>query len=242
MSLLKLKASCKDYIWGGRRLIEEYNKESDSDIAAESWELSCNAECPSVIMNGEYAGRLLSEYIHEKGKKAIGSKNSDLSDFPLLIKLIDAREDLSIQVHPDDRYAKEHEKQYGKTEMWYVLDADEDSYIYYGFKREVSKEEFRKRIDDMTVTEVLNAVPVRRGDVFFIEAGTLHAIGKVIMIAEIQQNSCLTYRVFDYGRRDKNDLSPIRRCKSLSAEKINKNDTLAHQRQHSVFFVETSGF
>lgn len=204
MSLLKLQAPCKDYIWGGQRLINEYNKHSETGVAAESWELSCNKESPSIIVNGRYAGRTLPDYIDEKGKEAVGKNSEGLSDFPLLVKLIDAREALSVQVHPDDEYASEHEKSFGKTEMWYVLDAEEDSFIYYGLNRQITEDELKRRIEDMTISDVLNAVPVSKGDVVFIEAGTLHAIGKGILIAEIQQNSCLTYRVYDYGRKDKN--------------------------------------
>ena len=125
-------------------------------------------------------------------------------DFPILIKLIDARKDLSLQVHPSDDYALKKEGQYGKTEMWYIIDAKDNAFLYYGFKREISKEEFRKRIENQTLTEVLNAYPVSKGDVVFIEADTLHAIGEGILLAEIQENSDVTYRVYDYGRRDKN--------------------------------------
>lgn len=121
-------------------------------------------------------------------------------DFPILTKFIDARDNLSIQVHPDNRYALKNEGQYGKTEMWYVMDAGKDAFLYYGFKKEISKEEFEERIQNDTLLEVLNAVPVQKGDVLFIESGTIHAIGKDILIAEIQQNSNVTYRVYDYGR------------------------------------------
>lgn len=124
-------------------------------------------------------------------------------NFPILIKFIDAKDNLSIQVHPSDDYALSHEGQYGKTEMWYVVDCAEDAFLYYGFKKEIDKEEFAKRIKEDTLLEVLNEVPVKKGDVFFIEAGTIHAIGKDIVIAEIQQNSNVTYRVYDYGRVDK---------------------------------------
>ena len=123
-----------------------------------------------------------------------------MKDFPILIKFIDAQDNLSIQVHPDNRYALENEGQYGKTEMWYVMDAGEDAFLYYGFKEEISREEFARRIEEDTLLDVLNKVPVKKGDVLFIEAGTIHAIGKDILVAEIQQNSNVTYRVYDYGR------------------------------------------
>lgn len=200
MSILKLKPACKDYIWGGRRLAEEYGIEYGGDILAEAWELSCHPDGPSVIANGPYAGRTLTEYIEAQGREVLGTHCRRFPDFPILIKFIDARQNLSIQVHPDNRYALENEGQYGKTEMWYVMDADEGAFLYYGFKEEITREEFAERIENDTLLEVLHAVPVQKGDVLFIEAGTIHAIGKNILIAEIQQNSNVTYRVYDYGR------------------------------------------
>lgn len=200
MSILKLKPGCKDYLWGGSRLIEEYGKEYDGDVLAETWELSCHPDGPSVIKNGPYAGRTLSEYIEQEGKDVLGTHCRRFRDFPILAKFIDAKESLSIQVHPDNGYALKNEGQYGKTEMWYVMDAGEDAFLYYGFKKEISREEFARRIREDTLPEVLNAVPVQKGDVLFIESGTIHAIGKNILIAEIQQNSNVTYRVYDYGR------------------------------------------
>lgn len=200
MSVLKLKPSCKDYLWGGHRLVEEYGKEYDGEILAETWELSCHPDGPSTIVNGAYAGKTLEEYIEAEGKEVLGTNCRRFRDFPILTKFIDAKRDLSIQVHPDNRYALKNEGQYGKTEMWYVVDAGKEAFLYYGFKKEVSKEEFARRIREDTLLEVLNAVPVQKGDVLFIESGTIHAIGKDILIAEIQQNSNVTYRVYDYGR------------------------------------------
>ncbi len=203
MPILKLKAPTKDYLWGGNRLVEEYGKKSAGDVTAESWELSAYPGSESAIENGEYAGKTITEYIDICGKEVLGKNCERFNDFPVLIKFIDAKKDLSIQVHPSDEYALEHEKQFGKTEMWYILDADEGASLYYGFNRTITKEEFAKRIEDNTLTEVLNACPVQKGDVIFIESGTLHAIGAGILVAEIQQNSNVTYRVYDYGRRDK---------------------------------------
>ena len=200
MSILKLKPSCKDYLWGGSRLIREYGKEYEGDVLAETWELSCHPDGPSVIRNGKYAGKTLPEYIAGEGRQVLGSHCRRFRDFPILTKFIDARDNLSIQVHPDNRYALKNEGQYGKTEMWYVMDAGKDAFLYYGFQREITKEEFAERIREDTLLEVLNAVPVKKGDVLFIESGTIHAIGKDILIAEIQQNSNVTYRVYDYGR------------------------------------------
>ena len=200
MALLKLSPSFKDYIWGGHRLVEEYNKQYAGDVLAESWELSCHPDGPSWIVNGAYAGKTLSEYIEEEGKEVLGTNCSHFEDFPILIKFIDAKESLSVQVHPDNAYALEHEGQYGKTEMWYVMDCKEGAFLYYGFEREVSREELARRIEEDTLLEVLHKVSVQKGDILFIEAGTTHAIGKDIVIAEIQQNSNVTYRVYDYGR------------------------------------------
>ncbi|MDE7038131.1 MAG: class I mannose-6-phosphate isomerase, partial [Lachnospiraceae bacterium] len=200
MSILKLKPSCKDYLWGGSRLVEEYGKEYEGEVLAETWELSCHPDGPSVIRNGKYTGRTLSEYIEREGKDVLGTHCRRFRDFPILTKFIDAKDNLSIQVHPDNRYALKNEGQYGKTEMWYVMDAGKEAFLYYGFKKEISREEFARRIKEDTLLEVLNAVPVQKGDVLFIESGTIHAIGKNILIAEIQQNSNVTYRVYDYGR------------------------------------------
>lgn len=200
MSILKLRPSCKDYIWGGHRLAEEYGIAYDGNVLAEAWELSCHPDGPSTIINGVHAGKSLQQYIEEQGKEVLGTNCKQFEEFPILIKLIDAKDDLSIQVHPDDQYALQNEGQYGKTEMWYVLDAAKGAFLYYGFKEEISREEFEKRIKEDTLLEVLNPVPVQKGDVLFIEAGTIHAIGKDIMVAEIQQNSNVTYRVYDYGR------------------------------------------
>ena len=200
MSVLKLTAPCKDYIWGGNRLREEYGKKLDSDRIAESWELSCHKDGQSVISGGEFDGRTLSDYISAKGKGVLGKNCERFEYFPVLIKLIDAKDNLSVQVHPSNDYALRVEGEYGKTEMWYIVDCDPGAELLYGFKHEISKEEFAERIANNTLLEVTNNVPVHKGDVFFIESGTLHAIGKGILIAEIQQNSNTTYRIYDYGR------------------------------------------
>lgn len=199
MELLKLKAPCKDYIWGGNRLREEYGKVSDADRIAESWELSCHKDGQSVIDGGSFDGMTLSDYL-DAHDGALGTACERFENFPILIKLIDAKDNLSVQVHPNNEYALRVEGEYGKTEMWYIVDCVEGAELIYGFKDKISREEFESRIKDNTLTEVTNNVPVHKGDVFFIEAGTLHAIGKGILIAEIQQNSNTTYRVYDYGR------------------------------------------
>lgn len=197
---LLLKAPLKDYLWGGTRLIDEYGFKTEGTTAAEAWMLSCHKDGNSIVRNGEFAGQTLTEVLKIWGKDAVGKKAAAYSDFPVLIKLIDAKDRLSVQVHPDNDYALKNEGEYGKTEMWYVVDCDEGATLIYGFKQDISQGEFLDRINGNNLSPVLNYVPVKKGDVFFIEAGTLHAIGKGILIAEVQQNSNTTYRVSDYGR------------------------------------------
>lgn len=200
MSILKLKPACKDYIWGGRRLKEKYGIVSDMDPLSEAWELSCHPNGSSVIADGPYAGVSFPAFIEEKGSRILGSDCERFDRFPVLIKLIDAADFLSIQVHPNNEDALKYEHEYGKTEFWYVVDAEPGAFLYMGFKHHIEKAELRRRIEDGTLLDVLNAVPVRKGDSFFIPAGTVHAIGKGLLIAEIQQNSDSVYRVFDFNR------------------------------------------
>ncbi len=197
---LLLKPPVKDYLWGGSRLKTEYGFECQGDIAAEGWMLSCHKDGSNTVLNGEMKGKALPEVLKLWGNAALGEKASKFEYFPLLIKLIDAKDKLSVQVHPEDEYALRNEGEYGKTEMWYVVDCEEGAELIYGFNRAVSKEELEQRIKDNTLAEICNYVPVSKGDVFFISAGTLHAIGSGILIAEVQQNSNTTYRVSDYGR------------------------------------------
>lgn len=200
MPILKLKPATKDYLWGGDKLKKDFGKTSDSQILAETWELSCHKDGLSMICEGEFANISLSSYI-EKNKNSLGQNCDRFDNFPILIKFIDARDRLSIQVHPDNEYGLKVEGEYGKTEMWIVVDCDEGAELIYGFKHKISKEEFAQRIENNTLLDVLNNVKVKKGDVLFIDAGTLHAIGKGIIIAEIQQNSNTTYRIYDYARR-----------------------------------------
>ena len=200
MSMYVLKPACKDYLWGGHKLVDEYNVEYSGEICAEAWTLSCHKDGMSIITGDIHEKQTLSDVIKEKGTEILGKNCQKYKDFPILIKLIDASKALSIQVHPDDAYALEHENQYGKTEMWYVLEAEEGAYLYQGFEKEISKEEFEQRIKDNTRTDVLHKEYVKPGDIIFISPGTLHAIGAGLLIAEIQQNSNVTYRIYDYGR------------------------------------------
>ena len=200
METIKLTPACKDYLWGGEKLRQDYGIQSQLHPLAEAWVLSCHPDGPSVVATGPLAGKTLPEYIQEKGPGCLGADCEKFTDFPILAKFIDAKGDLSIQVHPSNEYALAHEHQFGKTEMWYVLDCEPGATLYYGFQHQISREEFQQRIQDNTLTEVLNAVPVEKGDLFFIPAGTLHAIRKGIVVAEIQQNSNMTYRIYDSGR------------------------------------------
>lgn len=200
MEILKLKPAIKDYLWGGRRLVEEYNKESDLDKVAESWEMSNHKDGSSIIINGKYAGVNFREYLEKEGKKVWGENCDKYDNFPVMIKFIDAKQALSIQVHPDDDYALKYEGEFGKNEFWYVLDAEPGAFLYYGVNEEMTKAQFKERIENGTICYYLKKVEVKRGDCFLIEAGTIHAIGAGTVIAEIQQCSNSTYRVYDFGR------------------------------------------
>ena len=197
---LLLDPPVKDYIWGGNRLETEFGYSSKSGRSAEAWVLSCHKDGSSIVKNGPLAGYPLNEALSFFDGDPLGRASAQFSYFPLLIKLIDAHDRLSVQVHPDDKYALSHEGEYGKTEMWYVIDCKPGAELIYGLNRSVTKDEFRKRIENNTLTDICRFVPVHPGDVFFIPSGTLHAIGSGILIAEVQQNSNTTYRVFDYGR------------------------------------------
>lgn len=195
----KLKPVLLDYIWGGDKLKSLWNKQGATQRIAESWELSCLQGKESVIAGGEYDGKTLAEYLIAN-PEAAGKKVKER--FPLLVKLIDATGNLSVQVHPNDDYALANENQLGKTEVWYIADAQEGASIYYGFNRDVSGQEIRDALSDGTLCGLLNLIPVKTGDVFFVEAGTVHALLAGITVIEIQQSSGLTYRLYDYDRKD----------------------------------------
>ncbi len=202
--LVKMQPVFKDNLWGGTKIRDIFGKDvGDMDIIAESWELSAHPDGQSKVAFGSYAGKTLTEYIGLIGKDKLGWKAQMYDRFPLMVKFIDARENLSIQVHPADEYALSVEGEYGKNEMWHILDADEDACIYVGFNRDVTAEEVRRRIADNTLMQVLNKVPVKKDETYFLKAGTVHAIGSGCFICEIQQSSNVTYRLYDYGRRDK---------------------------------------
>ena len=224
---VKLTPAFKDYLWGGERLKTEFHKNTDLTPLAESWELSAHKDGQSVVTEGPYAGLTLTAYLDTLGKSALGAACEKYDYFPLLIKLIDAKGDLSVQVHPSDAYALEHEGEYGKTEMWYILDCEEGAALYYGFREDTTREEYESAIKEGRLTDILNRVPVKQGDVFFIPAGTVHAIGAGILICEIQQNSNTTYRVYDYNRRDKDgNLRPLHVEKALAVSDLKKSPAL----------------
>lgn len=198
-----LKPAGKDYLWGGKRLNTDLDKQIPMEPLAETWECSTHPDGPSVVAGGVYAGQTLTEVLKEH-PEYLGTHPRTKDELPILIKLIDADKDLSVQVHPDDDYAREHENgSLGKTEMWYVMDAAPDAKLIYGFRRDMREETLRESLRDGTVGKYLQKVPVRKDDVFYIEAGTVHAIGAGALIAEIQENSNLTYRLYDYGRVDR---------------------------------------
>ncbi len=195
---LKLKQVTKQIIWGGTRLSGEYGLGNAGENIAEAWQLTCREDGVNTVCGGKYDGKTLAEYIEEH-KESVGTK-WDGGRFPLLIKLIDAEKDLSIQVHPDDEYAAAHTTDFGKTEMWYIVDAKPGAKIIYGLNGEYTTEELRAAIANGTLEKMMNYVPVHAGEAYFIPSGLVHAIGEGILIAEIQQNSNITYRVYDYNR------------------------------------------
>ena len=198
---IKLQPIFKEIIWGGNRLKTDYNKKSSLSNIAESWELTVRDDGMNTIIGGEFNGMTMQEYIDKNGFEVVSNK--PLDRFPLLIKFIDAEDNLSIQVHPNDEYAMEKANSLGKTEMWYVIDAKPDAKLVYGLKPNCTIEDMRSAIENGTVEEKLNYVNVKKGDVFFIPSGLVHAIGAGILLAEIQQNSNITYRVYDYNRLGK---------------------------------------
>jgi mannose-6-phosphate isomerase len=193
----------KDYPWGGRNLGEKFGRAIPDGIVAESWEIAAHPNGSSTVNNGPLAGRTLPEVQAELGVDLLGERNKkalELGKFPLLIKLLDANRWLSVQVHPDDAYAMEHEGDWGKTEMWVVLHAEPGAELIYGFKPGVTKELFAQALAENRVEDWLHRLPVTVGDVVFVPTGTVHALGMGIIIAEIQQNSDVTYRIYDWGR------------------------------------------
>ncbi len=229
----------KDYLWGGNRLKKEYNKKKiGMTPLAETWECSVHPDGESVIVTGKYKGRTLAEVIKENpsflGTKALERGETTL---PILVKFIDAEQDLSVQVHPDDEQALRMEKQKGKTEMWYILDARKGTKLVYGFEHAFTPKSLKNAIERGTLTRQLHYVPVRKGDVFLIPAGTVHAIGAGAIIAEIQENSNVTYRVYDYERLDKNGKRrELHVDKAVKVMDMSAHDSVRPKARHVRFF------
>ena len=217
----------KQIIWGGDRLKKEYGKVADFDKIAESWELSVRSGAMCSIKNGEYAGMAMDEYISADRVGVLGKNCEKFDRFPLLIKFIDAADRLSIQVHPDNEYSLAHEGELGKTEMWYIIAADEDAKLVYGLKKGCSTEEFARAVKEDRTEEMLEFTPVHPGEVYFIPSGQVHAIGAGILIAEIQQNSDVTYRVYDYKRRQSDgSLRQLHTEKAIDVIKLRSEDEI----------------
>jgi len=225
---LQFEPILKDRIWGGEKLKTILNKPITSKITGESWELSTVEGDVSVVSNGVLKGKSLMQLIDEMPNEILGTKvyNQFGKQFPLLFKYLDAREDLSIQVHPNDALAKERHNSFGKTEMWYVTQADADARIIVGFKENSSKEEYLKHLEDKTLVSILDTVKAKAGDVFFLETGTVHAIGAGLVVAEIQQTSDITYRLYDFDRKDaQGNTRELRVDLALDAINYNKVET-----------------
>lgn len=203
---LQFQPILKDRIWGGTKLKDYLNKPILSEITGESWEISTVENDVSVIANGVFAGKSLNELINESPEQVLGTKVYEKfgKQFPLLFKYLDAREDLSIQVHPNDELAAKRHNSFGKTEMWYVMQADKDARLIVGFKEKSSQKEYLENLENKTLIDILDTKKVKKGDVFFLETGTVHAIGAGTVIAEIQQTSDITYRLYDFDRVDAN--------------------------------------
>lgn len=202
----KLQPAAKDYLWGGSSLKTKYGKQIYVDPLAETWECSTHPDGPSVVAGGVYAGRTLTEVL-ARHPEFLGTRALALTvgkpELPIIVKLIDAAKDLSVQVHPDDEYARKVENSLGKTEMWYVLQVAEGARLVYSFNRDVTVEEVRAAVEDGSMEQLLNYVPVEQGDFFYVEAGTVRAICAGALLVEVLENSNITYRLYDYDRMGK---------------------------------------
>ena len=205
MKPLKFKALLKQTIWGGDKIIPFKHLDDHLENVGESWEISGVPGNETVVADGEYAGKKLNELVIEQKDKLVGKANYERfgDEFPLLIKFIDARQDLSIQVHPNDEIAKKQGKERGKTEMWYALPCEPDAKLYNGLKMQITPEQYKEMVENDTITDALAQYNVKEGDCFFIPAGRIHTIGTGCFVVEIQQTSDVTYRIYDFKRKDK---------------------------------------
>ena len=203
--MLKFEPLLKSTIWGGEKIISFKQIRSSQTQVGESWELSGVPGCETVVSEGEHQGKPLNQLVSEERERLLGADNYRRfgNEFPLLIKFIDAKRDLSIQVHPNEETAHKLGKEHGKTEMWYVLESDKGAHLYNGLKKQITPEEYKHMVEDDTICDALARYEVSEGDVFFIPAGRIHSIGKGCFVAEIQQTSDVTYRIYDFKRKDK---------------------------------------
>ena len=205
MEPIKFKALLKQTIWGGNKIVPFKHLNEQLDNVGESWEISGVKDNETIVCNGRYEGQSLNAIVKELKGDLVGIENYKRfgDEFPLLIKFIDARSDLSIQVHPTDEIAQKQGKERGKTEMWYIMDSDKDAKLYSGLKKQITSEQYKAMVEDDTICDALAQYKVKEGDVFFLPAGRIHAIGTGCFLAEIQQTSDVTYRIYDYKRKDK---------------------------------------
>lgn len=206
MKPLKFNALLKSTLWGGDKIIPFKNLDIQQENVGESWEISGVKDNETIVADGPYAGKKLNELVEELKGKLVGEDNYQRfgNEFPLLIKFIDARQDLSIQVHPTDEIAKIQGKERGKTEMWYLMDSDKDATLLCGLKKKITPEEYAQMVENDTIVDAIDRYEVKEGDCFFLPAGRIHAIGTGCFLAEIQQTSDVTYRIYDFKRKDKN--------------------------------------
>ena len=224
---LKFHPILKERLWGGTKLKDVLGKPIESDITGESWEISTVKGDVSIVANGELSGASLQGLINESSEAVLGKSVVQRfgENFPILIKFIDAKQDLSIQLHPNDALAKERHNSFGKTEMWYVMDADDTADLIVGFNKDVTQKEYSDSLKNDTLLDLLNYESVKEGDTFFINTGKIHAIGAGVLLAEIQQTSDITYRVFDFNRKDKNgNLRELHTKMALDAIDYTKKD------------------
>lgn len=256
---LKFQPLFKYRIWGGNKLKTVLNKDYDGDSIGESWEISDVPNDETIVAEGSFKGYTLKQLIQEFKGEFIGESvyNQFGEAFPLLIKFIDAKTPLSIQVHPNNEYAKTHHNSFGKNEMWYIMQADEDANIIVGFEKEIDQTQFKQHLEDKSLLEVMHHENVKKGDAFYIPTGRIHAIGAGVMLAEIQQTSDVTYRVYDYDRVDKTtgktrelhteqatevlDFKVEERYKTDYKKDLNTSNTLIHSPYFKTNFLPVNG-
>ncbi len=233
---IKFYPILKEKIWGGTKLMTQLHKKSTSNNVGESWELSDVDHNVSVVSNGKLKGKTLGELLETYKNELIGINNYNRfgNNFPLLIKFIDAKQDLSVQVHPNDELAKKRHNSFGKTEMWYIMQADQGSKLIIGFNKEITPDQYLNYVAEKKIPSILNYERVKAGDAFFIEPGTVHTIGAGIVLAEIQQTSDITYRIYDWDRVDDNG-NPRELHTDLAIEAINFSDKIKAKHQYSTY-------